>query len=59
MGHAVTLMSEATLSGRHLRDGGRKGPEYSPLIELALSDDEGAVQCSPLSSIQLIRQGFP
>jgi len=52
-------MFGATQSERYFRNGGRKGPGYSLLIEPPLSDDEGEVQASPLSAIQLIRQGFP
>lgn len=33
--------------------------EEEVLIEPPLSDDEGAAQASPLSTIQLIRQEFP
>ena len=44
-------MFGATQSGRSFRDGGRKGPEYSPLIEPPLSDNDGAVQASSLSAI--------
>lgn len=51
MGYAVALMFGATRSGSNLRDGGRKGPEYSPLIEPPLSDNEGETQASPLSAI--------
>jgi len=58
MSYAITLMFGATRSGRTFRDEEIKGPEYSLLIEPPLSDDEGAAQASPLSIIQLIRQGF-
>lgn len=58
MGYAVTLMFGAKRSGKPFRDGGREGPEYSPLIRPTLSDDEGTLQTSPLSASQLIRQGF-
>jgi len=51
-------MFGAMRSGKNFRDGGRKGPQYSLLIKPPLSDDEGAAQASPLSTIQLIRQGF-
>ena len=51
MGHTVALMFRDMLSGRPFRDRGRKGPEYSLLIEPPLSDDEGAAQASLLSAI--------
>lgn len=44
-------MFGATRSERSIRDEGRKGREYSLLIEPPLSDDEGVVQSSPLSAI--------
>lgn len=51
-------MFEAMRSGRNFRGRGRRGPEYSPLIEPPLSDDEEATQASLQSAIQLIKQGF-
>ena len=51
-------MFGATQSGKLFRDRGRTSPEYSPLIEPPLSDDEGVAQASLQSVVQLIRQGF-
>jgi len=39
-------MFGATQSGKFFKDRGRIGPEYSPLIESPLSDDEGAIEAS-------------
>jgi len=52
-------MFVATQSRKSFKDGGRKGLEYSPMIGPPFSDDEGTPQTSPVSTSQLIRQGFP
>lgn len=58
VGYATTLTFGATLSGRIFRNKGKTGPEYSPLIEPSLSDDEEATYDSPQMTVQLINQGF-
>lgn len=57
MGYVATLMLGYTRSGKTYRKEGGKGPEYSPLILAPLSDEEGVVQASQRSVVQLTNEG--
>lgn len=57
--YAISLMFEATQSGKLFRGRKKSSLEYSPLIGPPSSDNKGAVHATPQSVVQLIRQGFP